>query len=124
MPPLNAIHASNVRIDTDLPERLVGVFAGGTSGIGENTVKAFARYVKKPQIYFFGRSTEAGERIKPECEAINSAGCYYFESADLAVLENVDRVYRMVAEKEGENGVNLVCVSQAVVYNPERVLLM
>ncbi|KAL1612142.1 hypothetical protein SLS60_000365 [Paraconiothyrium brasiliense] len=97
---LTEIVASNKRIASSFPDGLVGVFIGGTSGVGEYTVKAFAKHVTKPRAYIVGRSKEAADRIIDECQRINSEGRYDFIAADVSLLQNIDDVCRQIRSKE------------------------
>src|SRR4051795_10506469 len=60
------IESSNARISTALPPGLVAVFVGGTNGIGETTLKRFAKHARQPRAYFIGRSQEAFLRAANE----------------------------------------------------------
>ncbi|TVY81233.1 Oxidoreductase andH [Lachnellula suecica] len=97
---LDAIRASNKRITSALPPGLVAVFAGGTSGIGETSLKQFVQNANQPRVYFIGRSQEAGDRITAELKVINSGGTYTFTKSDTSLLANVDEVCREIKSKE------------------------
>lgn len=97
---LDLMRASNETIQTALPAGLVAVFAGATSGIGETSLKQFARHAARPRVYFLGRRTELGERIAAELRELNPDGEYYFIGADLSLLRTVDDVCRQIALKE------------------------
>lgn len=97
---LTDIQASNARIATALPPGLVAVFVGATNGIGEYSLKEFARHARQPRVYFVGRSQEAGDRIAAECRQLNSEGEFIFIKADVSLLKNVDDVCRNIASKE------------------------
>ena len=94
------VTASNERIASTFPHGLVAVFVGGTSGIGEYTVKALARYASKPRAYIVGRSQKAADRIIEECKQLNSGGKFEFIQADVSLLEAVDDVCRQIKDKE------------------------
>ncbi|KAK0099746.1 hypothetical protein ONS95_013361 [Cadophora gregata] len=106
---LTDVQASNSRISTSLPPGLVAVFVGGTSGIGEITLKTFARYTNQPRAYIVGRSETAAERIIAECRVINSEGEYVFIKADVSLMKNVDKVCDEIKAKE--KAVNLLFLS-------------
>jgi len=97
---LTEVHASNARIATELPARLVGVFVGGTSGIGETTLKQFAKHVKQPRAYFIGRSQEAADRITEELKKLNPEGEYIFIKGDSSLVKNVDEISAQIKAKE------------------------
>lgn len=103
------IQSSNSRIASALPPGLVAVFVGATSGIGETTLKQFAKHTRQPHAYFVGRSQEAGDRIAAECKALNSDGQYIFVKADTSLIHTVDDVCRDIKSKE--KAVNLLFLS-------------
>ncbi|KAI1391657.1 putative short-chain dehydrogenases/reductase [Hypoxylon trugodes] len=107
---LSKVIASNERIASTLPPSLVAVFVGGTSGVGEYTVKAFAKYASKPKVYLVGRSQESATRIIDECKKLNPGGIFEFIKADVSVLKGVDDVCRQLKSKETE--INLLFQSQ------------
>lgn len=104
------MEASNESIPSAFPSGLVAVFIGGTSGIGEYTLKQFARQVPQSRVYFVGRSEEAGDRIAKECKAWNPDGEFTFIKADISLLRVVDDVCRNI--KEREKYINLLFMSQ------------
>ena len=107
---LDVCNASNASIVTSLPAGMVAVFVGATSGIGEYTLKAFARQAKNPKAYFIGRSQEAGSRITAECQSINPGGQFIFIKSDVSLLNNVNDVCKQILEQE--DCVNLLFQTQ------------
>ena len=103
---LDQMRASNARIPECFPPGLVAVFVGGTSGIGESTMKQFAKHAVQPRIYFIGRSDRAAKRITAELQTINRGGQYRFIKADLSLLQNVDNVCQQI--KTDEPVINLL----------------
>lgn len=97
---LSEVQSSNGRIASTLPARLVAVFIGGTSGIGEYTLKQFAKHAREPRIYIVGRSQEAADRITAECRKTNAEGQYLFIPADTSLIRNVDDVCQQIRSKE------------------------
>ncbi|KAH7321817.1 hypothetical protein BKA65DRAFT_568669 [Rhexocercosporidium sp. MPI-PUGE-AT-0058] len=97
---LTDVLASNSQISTALPPGLVAVFVGGTSGIGEITLKKFAKYSRRPRAYIVGRSQDAAERIIAECRILNPEGQYIFIKADVSLMKNVDEVCETIKAKE------------------------
>lgn len=106
---LASVLASNSQISTSLPAGLVAIFVGGTSGIGEITLKKFAKNTRQPRAYIVGRSQNAAERIIAECRRLNPEGEYIFIQADVSLMENVDEVCEMI--KAREKNVNLLFLS-------------
>ncbi|KAI1132834.1 putative short-chain dehydrogenases/reductase [Nemania abortiva] len=96
---LSDVIASNERIPSTLPPGLVAVFIGGTSGVGEYTLKAFTRYARAPKVIIVGRSQEAADRILAECRQLSPDGHFEFIRADVSLLKNVDDVCRQIYEK-------------------------
>lgn len=96
---LTTVRASNALLASNLPG-LVAVFVGGTSGIGEFTLKAFAQNARKPRTYFIGRSQEAGDRIAAECKTLNPEGEFTFMKVDTSLIRNVDDVCREIKARE------------------------
>lgn len=107
---LSDVQSSNSRVASALPPGLVAVFVGATGGIGETSLKQFARHARQPRIYFVGRTQEAGDRIAAECKALNSEGEYIFVKADVSLIRTVDDICRDIKSKE--KVVNLLFLSQ------------
>ncbi|KAN0121808.1 hypothetical protein V8E51_000134 [Hyaloscypha variabilis] len=91
---------SNARIASELPSGLVAVFFGATSGIGETTLKEFAKRVRQPRIYFIGRREVEGKRIEQELNVLNPGGEYHYRKCDASLLQNVDELCRYIMSKE------------------------
>ncbi|KAI1152343.1 NAD(P)-binding protein [Nemania diffusa] len=109
---LSSIRSSNSLISSTLPAELVAVFVGATSGIGEATLKKFAKYTPSPRAYFIGRSQEAADRIVAECQALNPAGQYIFRKADVSLIRVVDEVCEEIKAKE--QAINILFLSCGV----------
>jgi NADP-dependent 3-hydroxy acid dehydrogenase YdfG len=110
---LNIVQSSNSRISSSFPEELVAVFVGATSGIGEITLKKFAKYTIKPSVYFIGRSQEAGERIEVQCKEINPRGEFTFIKADVGLIRVIDEVCERIRKKE--KSINILFLSSGVI---------
>ena len=106
---LAEVRSSNTRITSALPPRLVAVFVGATNGIGETSLKQFAKHARQPNVYFVGRSQEAGDRIADECKAMNPDGVFTFIKADVSLIKTVDDVCRTI--KARETSINLLFLS-------------
>ncbi|KAH8804864.1 putative short-chain dehydrogenases/reductase [Xylogone sp. PMI_703] len=107
---LSEVIASNERISSSFPDGLVAVFVGGTSGVGEYTVKAFVKHVSKARIYVVGRSQDAADRIIGECKQNNPDCIIEFIKADVSLLKTVDDVCRQIRSKE--ESINILFESQ------------
>ena len=97
---LDIIETSNERIRTTLQAGLVAVFVGATNGVGETTVRQFAKYASQPRVYIVGRSQEAGDRITAECKALNPEGTFVFLKHESSLMRNVDEICNELASKE------------------------
>lgn len=107
---LDKIQASNSSIAATYPEGLVAVFAGATAGIGETSLREFARHTSKPRIYIIGRSKEACDRLDADLKSVNPGGQYTFIRSDVSLLRNVDEVCRHIRSKE--SAINVLFMSQ------------
>ncbi|THW80621.1 hypothetical protein D6D18_09126, partial [Aureobasidium pullulans] len=103
---LETIRASNSKIASTLPSGLVAIFVGATNGVGEATVRQFAKYASAPRVYLIGRSQDAGTRIVNECRALNAKGEFTFISKDASLMRNVDEICETIKQKE--KSVNLL----------------
>lgn len=109
---LSTILSSNSLISSTLPSGLVAVFVGGTSGIGEITLKKFTKYSHQPRVYIIGRSQDAANRIVAECETVNPEGEFIFIKADVSLIRVVDQVCKEIKEKE--KVINILFLSAGV----------
>lgn len=103
---LTDIQSSNSRLSSALPPGLVAIFVGATRGIGETSLKEFAKHARKPRVYLIGRSQEAGDRVVDECKELNPEGEYIFLKADTSLICTVDDLCRDI--KSREKAVNLL----------------
>ncbi|KAJ3757996.1 hypothetical protein EV360DRAFT_94907 [Lentinula raphanica] len=102
---LSEVHKSNALISTSLPPHFVSVFVGGTSGIGESTLKAFASHAIQPKIYILGRNRTSAERIIEECEKLGPEGHQgeaevIFLQADLSSMKAVTEICEDIKRRE------------------------
>ena len=109
MIPLNLVKASNATLLQALPPGIVAVFVGGTSGVGEVTLKLFAKNSVRPRIYIVGRSREAAERIIAECRIVNPEGEYTFIQKSLELMKGWEELGNEIKSKE--KALNLLFVS-------------
>ena len=82
------------------------VLCRATNGVGEATVRQFAKWAAAPRVYLIGRSPEAGTRIVNECKALNPQGKFTFISKDTSLIRNVDEICDGIKQKE--KSVNLL----------------
>jgi NAD(P)-dependent dehydrogenase (short-subunit alcohol dehydrogenase family) len=119
---LKAIRESNARIISELPAGLVAVFFGATSGIGETTLKQFAKRAKQPRIYLVGRREDEGNRIKTELKTLNPDGEYHYMKCDASLLRNVDQLCRDIKNKE--SAINLLFITVGTLITGKRKYLV
>ncbi|CAK7234282.1 hypothetical protein SBRCBS47491_008895 [Sporothrix bragantina] len=91
---------SNKRIASTFSGGLVAVFVGGTSGVGEYTVKAFAKYTRNSRAYIIGRSEASATRILAECRSLGPSNMFEFLQGDISLLETVDDICKKIRDKE------------------------
>ena len=104
---LDVVRSANAALVKSQP--LVAVFIGGTSGIGEFTVKALARTHGETgqglRLYIIGRNASAAEATFSECRAVCPRGQFIFVQADnLALLNDVDEVSSKFMDIEKREG--------------------
>jgi NAD(P)-dependent dehydrogenase (short-subunit alcohol dehydrogenase family) len=87
----------------------VAVFVGGTSGIGEHTAYAFAKYTPYPRIHIVGRNADAGNRIVTKLQTINPNTHATFHRHDMTLISEADAFSQKVLEQEKK--VNLLFLS-------------
>lgn len=83
----------------------VTVLVGGTSGIGEATIKTLARHAASPgaRFYIVGRNESAAAAIVAECERLGPGSEdveFVFIRQDVSLLKNVDMVCAQIAARE------------------------
>lgn len=88
----------------------VGVFVGATSGIGEATVTAFAKFAEQARIYIVGRSEKAANTIIDECQKLSPSSKFIFLQQDVALIKDVDKVCAVL--KEAEKKIDLLYMTQ------------
>ena len=119
---MDVVRASNSSLVKSHP--LVAVFVGGTSGIGEYTIKALAAtHAKQGQglrLYIVGRNADAAEKTISDCTRVCPEGDFRFVKAgDLALLKDVDSVCAEIVRMEegsakgGAARVDLLLLTQA-----------
>ncbi|GFF22923.1 dehydrogenase/reductase SDR family member on chromosome X [Aspergillus udagawae] len=108
MPSIQTIRQANSKIK-ELGPGLVGIFAGGTSGVGESTCREFVRNTRQPTVYIIGQSQKKASNLMAGLTAINSEARITFLQSDLTLLTNVDSVCREILAKE--NVVSLLFLS-------------
>ncbi|KAK7432200.1 hypothetical protein QQZ08_001145 [Neonectria magnoliae] len=109
---ISIIKDSNTKaLPSALPSGLVAVFIGGTSGIGQATLKQFvvATKDKSPRVYIIGRSTRAAHPLLAELRQSNPSATLEFIQQDVSLVRNVDAAVSQV--KQHETKVDLLYLS-------------
>jgi len=79
---------------------LVALFVGATSGIGEGTLKQFAKNASHPKIYVVGRSKSAAIPLLDELHNLNPQAFVTFIETEISLIKNVDKVTDEINSKE------------------------
>lgn len=93
-----AVRASNAQ--GDRIKDYVGVFVGGTGGIGEATLKELFRRTVRPKIYIVGRSEQKANAVIEDAKKLNPDGRAYFIQSDISLLRNVDELCKQLRQLE------------------------
>ncbi|KAK9246503.1 hypothetical protein V1506DRAFT_165770 [Lipomyces tetrasporus] len=94
---------------TAKPPGMVAVFVGGTSGIGQGTLKQLAKYATAPKVYVVGRSKSSAAPLLRELESMNAKGAFIFMETEISLIRNVDTVCREI--RQNEKKVDLIFLS-------------
>jgi len=98
------VSAKDVRISNSGlkagPPGMVALFVGGTSGIGEATLKQFAKYSNAPKVYIVGRSKSLASSLLKELETLNPQATFNFIQSEISVIKNVDNVCDKIKTQE------------------------
>ncbi|KAF8542633.1 hypothetical protein BDD12DRAFT_336969 [Trichophaea hybrida] len=106
---ISAIRAANAAFVSQRVTSSVGVFVGGTSGIGLAAMRAFTLATVSPTIYFLGRNASAAEEITASLTTLNPSAKITFIKSDLSLLKNAFAAATEIKEKE--KAVNLLFIS-------------
>lgn len=96
---LSVVHESNARI-SQLPEGLVALFLGGTSGIGQNTLIQLATHAVKPRIYIVARRASAIDGMIATLRTKNPHGEYIVIEKNVSLLRETTEVIDFVKARE------------------------
>lgn len=98
---IQAIRKSNARI-SELPEGLIALFIGATSGIGQQAMIQFAEHARKPRIYFAARKASAQADLLKELKEKNSEGSYTIIEKDVSLIRETNDVIDFVKSRESK----------------------
>ncbi|EJD39534.1 NAD(P)-binding protein [Auricularia subglabra TFB-10046 SS5] len=91
---------SNARLAA-VPQGLVALFIGATSGIGQSALQQFAEHAQAPRIYTVARpaSVPAHEAFLATLRQTNPGGTYTLITADISLVSEVDKVVHSVTQE-------------------------
>ena len=98
---IQVIRESNDRI-AKLPERLVALFLGGTSGIGQSALIQFATHTVRPNIYIVARRASAVTGLLEELREKNREGTYTVIEKDVSLIRETSDVVDFVKARESK----------------------
>ncbi|KAL4862891.1 hypothetical protein BDV12DRAFT_178210 [Aspergillus spectabilis] len=108
---LDTVKQSNSNLKSYGPG-LVGVFVGGTSGIGESTARSFVRHATNPRVYLIGRNEAQALKISQDMREIKAHTKVEFVKCDVSLLKRVDEACEVIREKEER--VNVLVLSSGI----------
>lgn len=95
-------------------DSLTGVFAGATSGIGLETLRAFAKHIPKPRAIIVGRNRSKFQPQLDQLHTLNPDGEYTFIEAEISLLANIDRACDEI--KRNVSSIDFLVLSQGYVH--------
>ena len=98
---IEVIRESNRRI-AKLPERLVALFLGATSGIGQSSLVQFATHAVRPCIYIVARQASATKGLLEELHERNQEGTYTIIEKDVSLIRETNDVVDFVKTRESK----------------------
>ncbi|KAK7995694.1 hypothetical protein PG990_014467 [Apiospora arundinis] len=100
---LQAVQQSNARIASTLPQGLVALFLGATSGIGQSTLQHFVQNAPpSPRIYSVARpqSVASHEALLTSLRESSPSANISLITADVSLVSEVDRVVKEITQQE------------------------
>ncbi len=95
---LKTVQASNASLRA-IPN-ITALFVGGTSGIGQSTLRQLARHADSPTAYIIGRSQARATPFLSELQQTNPKGRFHFIEADASLARNVDTACKEILARE------------------------
>ncbi|KAI0160500.1 NAD(P)-binding protein [Xylariaceae sp. FL1272] len=99
--PLNVIQESNARISV-LPEGLIALFIGATSGIGKSTLEQFAQYAVRPKVYIVARSADKIADQVTELRTRNPDAIFDVIEKDVSLISDTQDVVDYMKAREAK----------------------
>ncbi|KEY64551.1 hypothetical protein S7711_03617 [Stachybotrys chartarum IBT 7711] len=100
---ITTIQSSNATaLPASLPNGLVAVFIGATSGIGHSTLKQLVNAAKgkSPRFYIVGRSATASAAFVQELRNNDASATFEFIERDASLLRDIDHATKFIKERE------------------------
>ena len=118
MPSLKDVKTLNSSLVQSQP--LVGVFFGGTGGIGHATLRELAKAEavsgKGLRAYIVARNSETGDEVIAGLKTVYPSGQYIFiKAVDLALIKETDRICAEITkleEKEANSRIDYLMFGQ------------
>ncbi|KAE8152197.1 hypothetical protein BDV25DRAFT_170711 [Aspergillus avenaceus] len=95
---IQTIRSSNANLKA--LNNITALFVGGTSGIGQSTLRQLARNTNKPTAYIVGRDHGRAKPFLSELKQLNPEGQFNFIEADVSLIRNVDSACQEILKKE------------------------
>ncbi|GFF65664.1 hypothetical protein CNMCM6936_008792 [Aspergillus lentulus] len=95
---LKTLQASNAGIRA-IPN-ITALFVGGTSGIGQSTLRQLARHADRPTAYIIGRNKARARPFLSELQQLSPKGRFHFIEADVSLVRNVDAACQQILQRE------------------------
>ncbi|KAE8385386.1 hypothetical protein BDV23DRAFT_190899 [Aspergillus alliaceus] len=95
---LKTVQASNASLRS-IPN-LTALFVGGTSGMGQSTLRQLAKHTESPTAYIVGRNQSRAKPFLTELQQINPKGRFNFIEADVSLVRNVDKACQQILQRE------------------------
>ncbi|EAU38702.1 conserved hypothetical protein [Aspergillus terreus NIH2624] len=95
---LKTVQASNAGIRA--LSNITALFVGGTSGIGQSTLRQLARHADSPTAYIVGRNEARARPFLSELRQLNPKGRFHFIEADVSLVRNVDAACRQILQQQ------------------------
>ncbi|KJK68688.1 Saccharopine dehydrogenase [Aspergillus parasiticus SU-1] len=95
---IKIVQASNASLRT-IPN-LTALFVGGTSGIGQSTLRQFAKHTDNPTAYIIGRSESRAKPFLFELQQLNPKGRFNFIETDVSLIRSVDAACKQILQQE------------------------
>ncbi|KAK2783376.1 hypothetical protein FQN53_009267 [Emmonsiellopsis sp. PD_33] len=96
---LSTVRAANQTLKSTLPNP-TALFVGGTTGIGQTTLRQLAIHTERPNVYIIGRSEPRAIPFLAELKQLNPQGSFKFIEADISLIKNVDSACKEIRAKE------------------------